>query len=92
MASAPAPFGYRWKGASVSKQTFQALEEAIQAHIEDIMPGVLLTDWSLMCASAVLEDADRTRYYAEYSDSPHHTHLGLSLMLHKDVESQGQPS
>lgn len=71
----------------MSKETYEALEQAIRDHLLDDMPDTFLSDWCLMTASATA-DASRTRYFAEYSDSPHHTLLGLTLYSHQDVIRQ----
>lgn len=73
----------------MSAKTYEKLEEAIREHCNDELPGAYLTDWAVMTSAAVMETAGRTRYYAEYSESPHHTHLGLAHMLLSDVQIQG---
>lgn len=72
----------------MSSETYDKLEDALREHMNDVYPGAILTDWTMITASAVA-DAGVTRYYAEYSDSPHHTLLGLAHMSVSEIEEQG---
>lgn len=73
----------------MSKGSYEKLENALREHMADVYPGAILTDWILLSASAAAESASITRYYAEYSDSPHHTLLGLAHMQVSEIEEQG---
>lgn len=62
----------------MSDATYDALEDAIRAHVADEAEDghVLLTDWYLLTA-AVSGDPGDTEYLHACSDSPMHTALGL---------------
>lgn len=72
----------------MSNETYETLEQAIRDHLKSERPGGFLTDWALITVSAT-DSHDRTSYYTEYSESPHHGMLGLAQMLHQDVVRQG---
>ena len=63
----------------MSDATFDALEEALRAHIADSVPDFpILTDWHLTAAS-VGGNADFTQYSHWCSDSPWHSLAGLTI-------------
>lgn len=72
----------------MSEETKVAVEGAIRAHLADECEGAFLTDWVVFTAGAIPEYSDRTRYMAEYSDSPMHTLMGLSNMMRLNLEEQ----
>lgn len=79
----------------MSKQTKQALDEAIAAHVADEgeAPGSVVTGYALIVAHSTADDFDDevTRYLMEYADQqPFHVALGLvhrhRLGLEADAE------
>ncbi len=62
----------------MSEETWAAVEEALRAHVADEEPGVYLTDWLAVSASAIADDSDSTNYQHVRSDSAPHVLLGLA--------------
>lgn len=62
----------------MSDATFQAVHDAIAAHVADVNEGdpEYLTEW-LFVASAVSGQQGRTSYYYRDSDLPFHHAVGL---------------
>lgn len=63
----------------MSKQTLQAVHEAIAAHLADEAEGesIFLTDWILTAAAALAARSDYTLYFNIGTDAPYHSRLGL---------------
>ena len=62
----------------MSEATYQAVHEAIAAHVADVNEGPpeYLTEW-LIVASTVTGMAGRTGYYYRDSNLPYHHAIGL---------------
>jgi len=71
----------------MSDATFQAVHDAIAAHVADVNQGPVeyLTEWLFVAATAT-ETAGRTGYYYRDSDLPYHHAIGL---LHYATEAVG---
>jgi len=67
----------------VSDQTWQAVEDAIRAHVFDETDGGYLTHWTLAAAAVRPESSDVTSYtYANHDGAPHEW-MGLQAMAHR---------
>lgn len=65
----------------MSDTTWQAVEDAVAAHLADESDGALLTSWVLAATGVSAADEDRTsRYLHANSDGPWHPLLGLMHM------------
>lgn len=75
----------------MSDATFQAVHDAIAAHVADVNEGPpeYLTEW-LFVASTATEKAGRTGYYYRDSDLPFHHAIGL-LHYANDAVSDYEP-
>lgn len=61
----------------MSRETFEALEAALAAHIADETPGLYVSDFVAVVASSSPEASDETNYTYLSSFGPLHTKLGL---------------
>lgn len=71
----------------MSDETYEAVQEALRAHVAESQPEwPLLTDWYVVCAS-VGQDMNSTGYLHVTSDGPpHHAH-GLLVRGIRRMES-----
>ena len=67
----------------MSKQTLDALHDAVAAHIKDEGDGDYLTEWALTAAAVVPNMPRSTSYYYYDNDLPVHHAIGL---LHKATD------
>lgn len=77
----------------MSIQTLNALEEAIRAHLADVAPDAMLTDWFVGYGFMVSDDRadDGMRHGRDYSCSRNpHGALGVAQLtmgrLHSDLD------
>ena len=69
----------------MSDQTLEAINDAIQAHLADESDdGDYLTEWVLVAATVVPEDANWSNYYRISTNMPRHHTVGL---LHHGLET-----
>lgn len=64
----------------MSEQTHRALDEALQAHLNDEEPGQLLTGWIIQVVGSSIED-DR-QFYCQFAadGQPFHVTAGLATV------------
>lgn len=74
----------------MSDATFQAVHDAIAAHVADECEGesVFVTDWHMTVAAALANDAHHTMYLNIGADAPYHHKLGL---MHRGLEMLTTP-
>lgn len=71
----------------MSAETREALVQALREHVGDeVDGGGYLTDFIIIAASPMAEDADLTTYITESSDGPPHHRLGLTRYLVRRAE------
>jgi hypothetical protein len=62
----------------MSDQTLEAINDAIQAHLNDESDeGDYLTEWVLVTATALPHDAYRSNYFRISTSMPRHHSVGL---------------
>lgn len=63
----------------MSEDTWQAVADALRAHLGDEQQG-LLTDWVAVAACVLPDDSEVTGYqYISSKNTPAHSRLGLAL-------------
>lgn len=67
----------------MSKETYEALETALRAHVADEANGAYLTGWSLTAAGVSSTDPNATEYIYANHDGPPHEWLGLQQMARR---------
>ena len=61
----------------MSDATRDTLETALQAHIDDVRGGYLVSGYTLTCHLATLEDDKSHYFYIQPARQPYHATLGL---------------
>lgn len=73
----------------MSRETYAALQDAIQAHVQDNgSDDLILTDWVLYSYSTSMSRANTGAYQRVGSDMPPHTLLGLIYRLQVDAAEE----
>jgi hypothetical protein len=80
----------------VSQKTYEALEQALRAHVADETDGGVLSAWTLVAAAVRPEDAPATSYIHAHHDGAPHEWLGLQAMAYRRAmrwdAGEGDPS
>lgn len=75
----------------MSAETYEALEDALRAHVADATDGGYLTAWTLTAHAVVPDDAGASRYvYANHDGAPHEWTGLLHMALRRATRWQDE--
>lgn len=74
----------------MSQQTWQAIEDAVRAHVADESDGGFLTAWVMAAANADPANPRSFGYTYANSETPRHEIVGLLDMAHTKIATEDE--